>query len=94
LVGLSYPVDARELELLLGQQEIHDTLNVYCQQGRLCLVFGVPGTGKSVIKQSLQRLPENQHLVASVGRTLHTYTNTVKILCEARRLTPPRKYMN
>jgi MSHA biogenesis protein MshM len=77
------PFDARQLELLPQQQEIHDTLKVHCQQGGLCLVLGVPGTGKSVIKQSLQRLPDNQHLVASVGRTLHTYTNTVKILCDA-----------
>jgi type II secretory pathway predicted ATPase ExeA len=44
-------------------------------------VLGVPGTCKSVIKQALQRLPENQHLVATVARTLHT--NTVKILCDA-----------
>jgi MSHA biogenesis protein MshM len=35
---------------------------------------------------SLQRLPENQHLVATVARTLHTYTNTVKILCDAFRV--------
>jgi MSHA biogenesis protein MshM len=68
------------------QQEIHDTLKVHCQQGGLCLVLGVPGAGKSVIKQSLQRLPENQHLVATVARTLHTYTNTVKILCDAFRI--------
>jgi MSHA biogenesis protein MshM len=80
------PFDLRELELLPQQQEIHDTLKVHCQQGGLCLVLGVPGTGKSVIKQSLQRLPENQHLVATVGRTLHTYTNTVKILCDAFRV--------
>jgi MSHA biogenesis protein MshM len=80
------PFDARELKLLPHQQEIHDTLKVHCQQGGLCLVLGVPGTGKSVIKQSLQRLPENQHLVATVGRTLHTYTNTVKILCDAFRI--------
>jgi type II secretory pathway predicted ATPase ExeA len=80
------PFDNRELELLPAQQEIHDTLKVHCQQGGLCLVLGVPGTGKSVIKQSLQRLPEKQHLVACVGRTLHTYTNTVKILCEAFRV--------
>ena len=80
------PFDTRELELLPQQQEIHDTLKVHCQQGGLCLVLGVPGTGKSVIKQSLQRLPDNQHLVASVGRTLHTYTNTVKILCDAFRI--------
>jgi MSHA biogenesis protein MshM len=80
------PFDSRELELLPHQQEIHDTLKVHCQQGGLCLVLGGPGTGKSVIKQSLQRLPESQHLVATIGRTLHTYTNTVKILCEAVRV--------
>src|ERR1700684_2434805 len=80
------PFDARELELLPPQREIHDTLKVHCQQGGLCLVLGVPGTGKSIIKQSLQRLPEKQSLRACVGRTLHTYTNTVKILCEAFRV--------
>jgi MSHA biogenesis protein MshM len=80
------PFDLRELELLPQQQEIHDTLKVHCQQGGLCLVLGVPGTGKSVIKQSLQRLPEKHYLVATVARTLHTYTNTVKILCDAFRI--------
>jgi len=80
------PFDLRDLELLPGQQEIHDTLKVHCQQGGLCLVLGVPGSGKSVIKQSLQQLPEKQHLVATVARTLHTYTNTVKILCDAFRI--------
>ena len=80
------PFGRRELELLPQQQEIHDILKVHCQQGGLCLVLGVPGTGKSVIKLSLQRLPEYQHLVATVGRTLHTYTNTIKILCEAFRI--------
>jgi type II secretory pathway predicted ATPase ExeA len=80
------PFDLRELELLPQQQEIHDILKVHCQQGGLCLVLGLPGTGKTVIKQSLQRLPENQHLVATVSRTLHTYTNTIKILCDACRV--------
>ena len=80
------PFDHRELKLLPHQQEIYDTLRVHSQQGGLCLLLGVPGTGKSVIKQSLQRLPDNQHLVATVARTLHTYTNTVKILCDAFRV--------
>jgi type II secretory pathway predicted ATPase ExeA len=80
------PFDTRTLELLPQQREIHETLKVHCQQGGLCLVLGVPGTGKSVIKQALQRLPDNQYLVASVARTLHTYTNTVKILCDAFRI--------
>ena len=80
------PFELRDLELLPHQQEIHDTLKVHCQQGGLCLVLGVPGTGKSVIKQALQRLPENQYLIATVARTLHTYTNTVKILCDAFKI--------
>jgi type II secretory pathway predicted ATPase ExeA len=80
------PFDSRELVLLPQQQEIYDTLKVHSQQGGLCLVLGVPGTGKSVIKQALRRLPDHQHLVATVGRTLHTYTNTVKILCDAFRV--------
>src|SRR5262249_12570 len=80
------PFDRRDFELLPGQQEILDTLKVHCQQGGLCLVLGVPGTGKSVIKQAVQKLPDNQHLVATVARTLHTYTNTVKILCDAFRV--------
>ena len=45
------PFDLRDIELLPPQQEIHDTLKVHCQQGGLCLVLGVPGTGKTVIKQ-------------------------------------------
>ena len=80
------PFAMRDLELLPQQREIHETLKVHCQQGGLCLVLGVPGTGKTVIKDSLTRLPENQHLVATVARTLHTYNNTVKILCDAFRI--------
>ena len=81
-----HPFDSRDLALLPHQQEIHDTRKVHCQQGGLGLVPGVPGTGKSVVTQALQRRPENQHLVATVGRTPHTDTSTVKILCDAFRI--------
>ena len=82
--GLSEnPFALRRIQLLSQQQEIHDTLRVHCQQGGLCLVLGVPGTGKTVIKESLRQSADKRQLIASVARTLHTYTNTVKILCEA-----------
>jgi type II secretory pathway predicted ATPase ExeA len=85
--GLSEdPFALRDIRLLPGQQEIHDTLRVHSQQGGLCLVVGRPGTGKSVIKESLRTLPDKEFLVATVARTLHTYTNTVKILCEAFKI--------
>ena len=77
------PFSPRHIKLLPQQQEIHDTLRVHCQQGGLCLVLGSPGTGKSIIKESLVAGSDKRQLVATVARTLHTYTNTVKILCEA-----------
>lgn len=80
------PFALREIQLLPHQQEIYDTLKVHCQQGGLCLIVGRPGTGKSVIKESLKHLSDKEHLVATVARTLHTYTNTVKILCEAFKI--------
>ena len=80
------PFSLREIVLLEHQQEIYDTLQVHSQQGGLCLIVGRPGTGKSVIKESLKRLPDKEYLVATIARTLHTYTNTVKILCEAFRI--------
>jgi MSHA biogenesis protein MshM len=80
------PFSLRRIKLLPQQQEIYDTLRVHGQQGGLCLVLGVPGTGKSAIKEALFQNADKQQLVASVGRTLHTYTNTVKILCDAFRI--------
>jgi type II secretory pathway predicted ATPase ExeA len=80
------PFCSRRLKLLPQQQEIYDTLQVHCQQGGLCMVLGVPGTGKSVIKESLVQASDKRQLVASVARTLHTYTNTIKILCEAFKI--------
>ncbi|GMV83905.1 MAG: hypothetical protein AMXMBFR7_50890 [Planctomycetota bacterium] len=85
--GLSEnPFAPRHIALLPQQQEIYDTLRVHCQQGGLCLVLGVPGTGKSTIKEFLEQNDDKRQLVATVARTLHTYTNTVKILCAAFRI--------
>ena len=70
-------------ELLASQQEIFDTLRVHCQQGGLCVIVGEPGTGKSAIKQALCRHDPKRMLTPVVNRTLHTYHNTIRILCQA-----------
>lgn len=77
------PFSQENVSLLNHQQEIYDTLRVHCQQGGLCLVLGTPGTGKTVIKESLKQNADKRMLVVTVARTLHTYTNTIKILCQA-----------
>ena len=77
------PFDAESLALLAHQQEVFDILKVHAQQGGLCLVLGEPGTGKSVLKQALLAYDPKRVITPVVNRTLHTYHNTLRILCEA-----------
>src|SRR5947207_9853082 len=75
--------DSESITLLAQQQEIFDILRVHAQQGGLCLVLGEPGTGKSVLKQALLNHDPKRMITPVVNRTLHTYHNTLRILCEA-----------
>ena len=77
------PFDTQGVELLPQQREILETLRVHCQQGGLCLILGEPGTGKSVLKQALIDSDPKRLIAPAVARTMHTYTNTIKILCQA-----------
>ena len=77
------PFEADTLTLLAHQQEIFDILRVHAQQGGLCLVLGEPGTGKSALKQALVSHDPKRMITPVVNRTLHTYHNTLRILCEA-----------
>lgn len=77
------PFSFENILLLHQQQEIYDILRVHCQQGGLCLVMGEPGTGKTIIKEAIRKKADKRMVVVSVNRTMHTYTNTLKILCEA-----------
>lgn len=77
------PFAADALALLAHQQEIFDILKVHAQQGGLCLVLGEPGTGKSVLKDALLTHDPKRLITPVVNRTLHTYHNTLRILCQA-----------
>lgn len=77
------PFDITNIHLLQLQQDIFDILKVHCQQGGLCLLMGQPGTGKSVIKESFKQYSDKRMVVVSISRTLHTYINTIKMLCLA-----------
>src|SRR5215207_2128240 len=87
--GLSRnPFDPESIALLPHQQEIFDILRVHAQQGGLCLVLGEPGTGKSILKQSLLTHDPKRLITPVVNRTLHTYHSTLRILCEAFQIEP------
>jgi len=77
------PFDSESVALLPHQQEIFDILRVHACQGGLCLVLGEPGTGKSVLKHALFNHDPKRIITPVVNRTLHTYHNTLRILCEA-----------
>jgi MSHA biogenesis protein MshM len=77
------PFDTNATDLLDHQQGILEMLMVHAQQGGLCLVLGEPGTGKSAIKQALVERDPKRMLTPVVNRTLHTYSNTLRILCDA-----------
>lgn len=80
------PFHSENVVLLAHQQAIFDTLRVHCQQGGLCLVMGEPGTGKTVIKETLKAFDPQRLIAPVVSRTLHTYYNTLRIFCEAFKL--------
>jgi MSHA biogenesis protein MshM len=80
------PFHSENLTLLPHQQTIFDTLRVHCQQGGLCLVLGDPGTGKTVLKEALKSFDPQRLVTPIVSRTLHTYFNTLRILCQAFKL--------
>lgn len=77
------PFSTEACEPLAHQQEILDTLKVHSQQGGFCVVMGPPGTGKSVIRDALVKNADKRIMVASISRTMHTYSNTIRILCQA-----------
>lgn len=77
------PFSIDKINLLTHQQEVFDILKVHSYQGGLCLLMGEPGTGKTVIKGAIRQNADKTTIVINVARTLHTYFNTIKILCHA-----------
>ena len=77
------PFDDQKPVLLAHQKEIFETIKVHAQQGGLCVIMGEPGTGKSVIKQAIIDHDPKRMITPAIARTLHTYSNTLQILCEA-----------
>lgn len=57
LTKKSYSKDS--ISLLDYQLDIYDILMIHATQGELCLLMGETGTGKTVIKETLNPKPTN-----------------------------------
>ena len=76
------PFTQTEPSLLPRQKEVLEELKVHCHQRGLCVVAGQPGTGKTVLRKAFaQDDPRCVH--PHITRTMHTYSNTLRILCES-----------
>ena len=82
------PFSSENITLLQHQQEVYDTIKVHSYQGGLCLIIGEPGTGKSVIKEAISSEATKSTVIVSISRTMHTYTNILKILCDVFSIEP------
>lgn len=80
------PFASDNITLLDHQQEVFDILGVHSYQGGLCLLMGEPGTGKTMISTAINQQADKTTLVVNIGRTLHTYFTTVKMLCHAFKI--------
>lgn len=81
--GITHDPFTTAAELLAHQREVFEVLRVHCRQGGLCIIAGEPGTGKTVLKQALKAHEPKRLLTPHIGRTLHTYHNTLRILCQS-----------
>lgn len=72
--------------LLDHQQRHFDILKVHSQQGGFCLILGEPGTGKSVLKNAIIRHDPKQWITPVINRSLHTWPNLLRLLCQALQL--------
>lgn len=81
------PFDKAELTLTEQQHTVFDSINVHSKQGGLCVIAGEPGTGKTAIMGALQNLSKNKSIeVPTMSRTMHSYSNIIKLLLEAFKL--------
>ena len=69
--------------LLKHQQRHLDILKVHARHSGLCILLGEPGTGKSVLKNALTKIDPNQIITLVINRSLHTWHNMLRLLCQA-----------
>jgi len=79
------PFSHDEQPLLEGQKDILENLRVHSHQRGFCLVAGSPGTGKTVLRKAFAQSGDRR-VCPHITRTMHTYSNTLRILCASLAL--------
>ena len=95
LFGITQDPFSRDKFILLPQQErVYDIIKAQSQHGGLSVITGDPGVGKTAIKEFIEtNAQENDSIVSSFSRTMQTYTNVLRQLCESMQLETSHKKM-
>jgi len=72
--------------LLAHQQRCFDILKVHNQQGGLCVILGEPGTGKTILKNTVIHHNQKEWITPVINRSLHSWHNMLRLLCDAFEL--------
>ena len=81
--GITHAPFTRDDKPLLGaQKDILEHLKVHTHQRGLCVVAGSPGTGKSILRKAFAE-HSDRRICPHITRTMHTYSNTLRILCQS-----------
>ncbi len=81
------PFNREKLTLLSQQKKIYDIIKIHAQHGGFSVIIGMPGVGKSVLKEHIQMLDkEKDTVVVSFSRTMHTYMNILRQLAESLKI--------
>lgn len=84
------PFNRSDVKLLPQQQSIYDIIKTHSQHGGMSVITGVPGVGKSVLKDHIESLSKDRDIiVVSFSRTMHTYINILKQLGESLKIEVP-----
>ncbi|MDV7391128.1 ATP-binding protein, partial [Arthrospira platensis SPKY1] len=76
------PFSLDEQPLLEGQKDILENLRVHSHQRGFCVVAGPPGTGKTILRKAFAQSGDRR-VCPHISRTMHTYSNTLRILCQS-----------
>ena len=86
------PFYRSDCALLPQQSEAMEMIKIHAQHGGFSVIVGLPGLGKSVLREHLEQCgKERDTVVISFTQTLHTYQNILKQLAESMQLSVARK---
>lgn len=72
-----------ETELLPHQEKHISYIETHSQQQGFTVLFGDPGTGKTILKQHLMHYNSETWVTLVINRAMHTWQNILRLLCQA-----------